>query len=245
MRNIPSSRAIIKRMGVSSTGSAPGKTVGADALSYLPRRNSVEYQRNQVVYSDNRRSEGLYFVVEGRIKLTSTLESGPLTVIDIYAPNEFFGENGLLGLHVRGQAATALEAATVMSWPAAEVREQMERQPSLGVALVQVMVRRCADFKERLQSLAQEDTAARVARALLRFADRLGSRQADASVRIPPLTHQLLSEYVGTSRELVTFHMNDLRRQGYLDYSRTWIQVRPETLREYLRQPARARAAAT
>jgi CRP/FNR family cyclic AMP-dependent transcriptional regulator len=238
-------RAIINPMSVSSTGGAPIKTVAADALSYLSRRNPVEYLRNQTVYGDDRRSEGLYLVVEGRVKLASALESGPITVIDIYTPNEFFGESGLLGIHVPRQVATAIETVKAMSWPAVEVREQMERQPNLGVALVQVMVRRCADFKERLQSLAQEDTAARVARTLLRFADRLGARQADGSLRIPPLTHQLLSEYVGTSRELVTFHMNDLRRQGYLDYSRTDIRVRPETLREYLRQPVHARAAAT
>ncbi len=29
-----------------------------------------------------------------------------------------------------------------------------------------------------------------------------------------PLTHELLSQYVGTSREIVTHYMNQFRRQG-------------------------------
>jgi hypothetical protein len=35
-----------------------------------------------------------------------------------------------------------------------------------------------------------------------------------------PFTHELLSQYVGTSREIVTHYMNQFRRQGYLRYSR-------------------------
>ena len=38
-----------------------------------------------------------------------------------------------------------------------------------------------------------------------------------------PFTHELLSQYVGTSREIVTHYMNQFRRQGYLRYSRKGI----------------------
>jgi CRP-like cAMP-binding protein len=69
---------------------------------------------------------------------------------------------------------------------------------------------------------------------LLRFAERLGSPGDDGSVRIPPLTHQVISEYVGTSREIVTFQMNYLRQKGLLRYSRKGIQVHMDSLREYL-----------
>jgi CRP-like cAMP-binding protein len=53
-------------------------------------------------------------------------------------------------------------------------------------------------------------------------------------VRIPPLTHQVISEYVGTSREIVTFQMNHLRQQGFLRYSRRGIDVYAAALRDRL-----------
>ena len=64
---------------------------------------------------------------------------------------------------------------------------------------------------------------------------RSGTREADGAVRIPPLTHQVLSGYVGTSREVITAEMNQLRRQGFVRYSRKAIQVYPEALTEHLR----------
>jgi Mn-dependent DtxR family transcriptional regulator len=48
------------------------------------------------------------------------------------------------------------------------------------------------------------------------------------------LTHQVISEYVGTSREIVTFQMNHLRQKGLLRYSRKGIQVYTDALREHL-----------
>jgi CRP/FNR family cyclic AMP-dependent transcriptional regulator len=163
-------------------------------------------------------------------------------VIDIYTVDEYFGETGLLGLSARGQSAIALENTTLMSWTTDDIEEQIERYPKLGMELVRLMVQRSRDFEERLQSFALEKTTARVARSLLRFADRLGTPQPDGSLRIPPLTHQVLSEYVGTSREIVTFQMNALRQQGYLNYSRKGISIHRDALREYLKHESESSA---
>jgi CRP-like cAMP-binding protein len=78
-----------------------------------------------------------------------------------------------------------------------------------------------------------------VARSLLRFAGRVGVPQNDGSVRIPPLTHKAIAEYVGTSREIVTSQMNLLRQRGCLTYSRKGINIYPDPLREYLQGEAR------
>ena len=60
----------------------------------------------------------------------------------------------------------------------------------------------------------------------------------DGSVQMIPFTHELLSQYVGTSREIVTHYMNQFRRQGYLRYSRKGIMLYRDALREWLKQPA-------
>jgi len=106
-----------------------------------------------------------------------------------------------------------------------------------------MLVKRGLDFEERLQSFALDKTPERVVRALLRFGDRLGTRTEDGSVKIPPLTHQVISEYVGTSREIVTFQMNFLRQKGFLRYSRRGIQVYMEPLRQHLQEQTGQRIA--
>ncbi len=207
-----------------------------DALMYLPRRGVTGYTKGQTIFEEHNPSKGLHLVVQGRVKVFIPLDNGAQTVVDVFTTDDFFGENALLGDCQLPERAVALDPVSLMSWTSQEIEEQVERQPRLGVALLQMLVKRVLDYEERLQSFAVDKTPERVVRALLRFAGRLGTRSEDGSITIPPLTHQILSEFVGTSREIVTFHMNHLRQKGYLRYSRKGIQIYVEALREHLQQ---------
>jgi CRP/FNR family transcriptional regulator, cyclic AMP receptor protein len=205
-----------------------------DALMYLPRKGVTDYRRGQIIFDEHEPSKGLHLVVQGRVKVAIPLEDGSQTVVDIFTTDDFFGESSLLGAGQSAERAMALDNVTLMSWTGAEIEEQVERQPRLGIALLQMLVKRTLDFEDRLQSFALDKTPERVVRSLLRFADRLGAGSEDGSIKIPALTHQVISEYVGTSREIVTFQMNYLRQKGFLRYSRKGIQIYTDTLKEYL-----------
>src|SRR5947209_5251296 len=163
-----------------------------DALMYLPRKGVMECRRGQIIYDEQHPSAGLYLVVKGRVKVSITMEDGSQTVTGVYCADEFFGEGAMLGKPERQERATTLEQTTLMSWSNDEIEEQIERQPKLGMALIQILVERCLDFEARLQSMALEKTPQRVAFCLLSFAQRLGSSGPDGAVRVPPFTHQLL-----------------------------------------------------
>jgi CRP-like cAMP-binding protein len=214
-----------------------------DALMYLPRRAVTDFRKAQVIFDEHHPSKGLHLVVQGRVKVTIPLDDGSQTVVDIFTTDDFFGQNSLLGEPHNNERAVALDAVSLMSWTTQEIEEQVERQPRLGIALLQMLVKRGLDYEDRLQSFALDKTPERVVRSLLRFADRLGSRSDDGSIKIPPLTHQVISEYVGTSREIVTFQMNHLRQKGFLRYSRKGIQVYPDALREHLREQTHQKVA--
>jgi CRP/FNR family transcriptional regulator, cyclic AMP receptor protein len=205
-----------------------------DALMYLPRKGVTDYRRGQIIFDEQQPSKGLHLVVQGRVKLAVLLEDGSQTVVDIYTTDDFFGESSLLGGWQSPERATALDHVTLMSWTGPEIEEQVQRQPRLGIALLQMLAKRSLDFELRLQSFALDKTPERVVRSLLRFAERLGAGAEEGSVKIPALTHQVISEYVGTSREIVTFQMNYLRQQGFLRYSRKGIQINTDQLRNYL-----------
>jgi CRP-like cAMP-binding protein len=207
-----------------------------DALMYLPRKGVTEYRKGQSIFDENQPSSGLHLVVQGRVEVAVPLDDGTQTVVDIFTTYDFFGESSLLGAAQVAQdaeRAVALDAVTLMSWTQPEIEAQIEREPRLGVALMQMLVKRGLDYQERMESFALDKTPERVVRSLLRFAERLGTRTEDGSLKIPPLTHQIISEYVGTSREIVTFQMNYLRQKGLIQYSRKGIQVYVDALREY------------
>lgn len=205
-----------------------------DVLMYLPRKGVAAYRKGQVIFAEHQPPTGLQLVVQGRVKVSIPLENGTQTVVNIFTTDDFFGERSLLSTEPGVERATALDSVMLMSWTSQEIEEQVARQPSLGIALLQMLVRRALDYEDRLQFFALHNAAERVAASLLRFAARLGSRDEDGSIRIAPLTHQVISEYVGTSREIVTSQMNSLRQKGYLRYSRKGIQVQTDALQAHL-----------
>jgi len=226
-----------KKMATSPPVLAPKKAL-EDPLAHLPCSTIVEYKKGQMIYNQDQPSTTIFLIIEGKIKVSRLADDGHQVVVDIYQPDEFFGESALLNLPHRCEQATALENTRLMAWTTAEIEDIVTKRPRLAVALLQILVQRTIDFTHRIESFSVDNIARRLARSLIRFSERLGTAEEDGSVRMTPFTHELLSQYVGTSREIVTHYMNQFRRQGYLKYSRKGIVLYRESFRDWLRQNA-------
>jgi CRP/FNR family transcriptional regulator len=209
-----------------------------DPLAHLPCSTIVEYRKGQIIYSQDQPSTTLYLVIDGKVKVSRVADDGHQVVVDIYQADEFFGESAFLNLPHRCEQATALENTKLMTWTTAEIEDIASKRPRLAVALLQILVQRTVDFTHRIESFSLDNIARRLARSLIRFSERLGTAEQDGSVRMAPFTHELLSQYVGTSREIVTHYMNQFRRQGYLRYSRKGIILYRDAFKDWLRQGA-------
>jgi len=209
-----------------------------DPLAHLPCSSVLEYRKGQVIYNQDQPSSNIYLVIDGKVKVSHCVDDGKQIVVDIYQPDEFFGESAFLHLPHRCEEARALEDVKLMSWTTPEIEDITNKQPRLAVALLQVLVQRTMEFSQRIESLCVDNIGQRVARTLIRLSERMGTVEKDGSVRMIPFTHELLSQYIGTSREVVTMHMNRLRRQGYIRYSRKTIILYRDPLKQWLRQNA-------
>ena len=193
-----------------------------DVLEYLPISSTTEYRKGQTIYSPGRSSKNIYLVIAGKVELSQIAEDGSEVLLEIVRVNELFGESALLAAPP-SERATAFENVKLMVWPAACIEDLVIKRPRLAVALLQVLAQRNVELSRRIESFAIDSIEQRLARSLLRFSERLGTPEEDGSVRLIPFTHALLSRYVGTSREVVTLHMNRLRKQGFVRYSRRGI----------------------
>ena len=224
-------------MASSPTAYAPQKPL-EDPLAHLPCSSIAEYRKGQIIYNQDHPSTSLYLVIAGKVKVSRLADDGHQVVVDIYQPDEFFGESAFLNLPHRSEQATALEDTRLMEWTAAEIEDIVLKRPRLGVAMLQILVQRTLEFTRRIESFSADNISRRLARSLIRFSERLGTADQDGSVRMTAFTHELLSQYVGTSREIVTHYMNQFRRQGYLRYSRKGIILYRDAFRDWLRQNA-------
>ncbi len=206
-----------------------------DPLTYLPRKPVQEFAKGRVIYDAEHPPGDLYVVILGRVKISNTAEDGCQTVGRIVRAEGLFGESCLVGPTNRNESAMALDNVTLMSWSRAEIEMQIEREPRLGIALSQYLVRECLELQDRIESMAVHKTPERVMLALLQLASDLGTPTADGATRVASLTHHTIAEFVGTSREIVTFQMNRLRRLGLIRYSRKYIDVYVLAMRDNLK----------
>ena len=207
-----------------------------DPLTYLPRKPIQEFARRRVIYDQERPCSGLHLVMLGRVKVATTAHDGFITIGRIVCAEGLFGESALIGAETRSESAVALDDSSIMSWTRNEIEQQIDREPRLGIALSQFLVRQCIELQDRIESMAVHKTPERVMLALLQLAGSVGTPMADGSTRIASLTHHTISEYVGTSREIVTFQMNRLRRMGLLRYSRKHIDIYAQAIHQALRE---------
>jgi CRP-like cAMP-binding protein len=213
---------------------ATPSTMQVDLSVYLPRKPFLEFSKKGIVYSPQHPSRSLYLVVSGRVKVSSALSGGQIA--GIVHKGGLFGEPALVDAGQRSDSAVALDPVTLMAWSRGEIEQQVELNPGLGLALIRYLARHCLELADRMKTMVVHRTPERVMLAMLQFAREAGVTMADGSTRVESLTHQTLAEYVGTSREVVTFQLNNLRRLGLLRYNRKYIDLSVDRIEEAIRQ---------
>jgi len=193
-----------------------------------------------VIYSPANPATCLYLVILGRVKVSTAERDGNETVARIVCKEGLFGESSLIGAVEGTETAIALDNVTLMGWTRNEIEVQIERDPRLGVALSQYLVRECLELQDRMESMVVHRTPERVMLALVQLASNTGTKMPEGTTRVASLTHQTIAEYVGTSREIVTFQLNRLRKLGMIKYSRKYMDIDVPQVRDALKMPQTA-----
>src|SRR5271170_5021501 len=104
-------------MGMSmAPAPAPQQRSLEDPLAHLPCSTIQEYRKGQTIYSHDQPSTSIYLVIDGKVKVCRLAEDGRQVVVDLYQPDEFFGESAFIGLTQRTEIAVALETTKAMTW---------------------------------------------------------------------------------------------------------------------------------
>ena len=138
---------------------------------------------------------------EGFARSIITREAGPGRVLLPPSPEEV----------VFGLTAARLVGMTP------EARARLLELPEAARALVELLETTLAQQRETLANFAHTRHIERVRRTLLQLSLSYGRVVRDG-IRIDfPLSHMLLADMIGSSRETVTRALDELQRSGYVD----------------------------
>jgi len=168
------------------------------------------YTRGERVYRRGDPAGSLYILLEGHLKLAQPGWQGNERVLTVCGPDDFFGENFLIGAQVCLADAVCLSDHTVVCPVSREQFLEIATQlPKVALTFAMVLARRNADLEERLHVMTQP-VQVRLARVMAELAVRLGE---DCGEGVYHLKHDEIASMVNASRVSATQAISAWRTQ--------------------------------
>jgi CRP/FNR family cyclic AMP-dependent transcriptional regulator len=123
----------------------------AEQMSKMVTDTAVE--KGSFIYLNDQPSASVYFLKEGRVKVSSTAEDGREIIKAIIYPGEMFGEMAMIGKSTHDDFAVALDDAIICSVPASAVSNMVMMMPTLGLAINASIGKKMLKLERRLESL--------------------------------------------------------------------------------------------
>ncbi len=183
-------------------------------LEFLSRRAVTrKFPRNAVFMTEGDYSDSLYCILSGRVKVYLNDDEGKEVILNVQGPGEYFGELALLDSGPRSASVMALEKCRLSVISKADFEEFLDNHAAAQKKIMLGMVKRLRALTENVRTLALLDVYGRVARVLLQLARPVG----DVLVINEELRQQDIANRVGSSREMVSRVLKDLREGGYIE----------------------------
>lgn len=198
--------------------------LGNDDL--MSKKMHQTFKKGEPVYVPDDLSDRIFFIQEGRIKISVMNEEGKEITKAILGRGEVFGELSLLGEAQRRDFATALENTTTCVVNLEELRGLMRDRSELNLFFMQMFGARQLEMERRLESLVFRDSRSRIVEFLVGITKTKGQRVGYEWVVRQFITHQEIANLTATSRQTVTTTLNDLRYLKLITFNRSRLLVR-------------------
>jgi CRP-like cAMP-binding protein len=189
--------------------------------------------RGGFVFLEGDPARSLNLLAAGRVKVVQETEEGKEVILRQIEPGEIFGGAGGWGAATYPASARAQEDATVLQLPADAFATLVREQPTFALAVIRELGARLREAEARIRDLQSERVERRLARALLRLANKTGVQvEGGGGIEIGvPLTRQDLAELAGTTLSTASRTLSAWDHQGIIAAGREKVTIiRPHAL---------------
>ncbi|HZU22715.1 MAG TPA: Crp/Fnr family transcriptional regulator [Terriglobales bacterium] len=181
-------------------------------------RQMVTFQAKQVLFSQGDAADAIFYIQEGRVRLTVVSKSGKEATVALLGLGDFVGEGCITGANsVRITTAAAMTVCRLLKINRDEMLRVLHQEHEFSDLFTAFLLARNARIQDDLVDQLFNSSEKRLARVLLLLA-QFGKPGKPEPV-IPKISHQVLAEMIGTTRSRVTFFLNRFRKLGFIDYN--------------------------
>jgi CRP/FNR family cyclic AMP-dependent transcriptional regulator len=181
-------------------------------------RTLLRYPKNKTIFAQGEPSDAVFYIHEGRAKVTVLSARGKEATIALLGVSDFLGESSITSDQpLRMSSAIAITDCRLLKIEREAMLQVLHGEHAFSDLFVAYLVSRNNRIQEDLVDQLFNSAEKRLARILLLLA-RFGKNGKSESV-VPHISQETLAEMIGTTRARVNFFMNRFRELGFIDYN--------------------------
>ena len=178
------------------------------------------YPKNSMILFASDPGDALYVILSGQVKVVLGAADGREVILSIRSQGEFFGEMSLIDDEPRSAHVISMEDSRLLVLRRTDFTRCLREIPDIATGLLRAMCKRLRQADNMIGSFVLLDVPGRVARLLLEMADR-----NDGVHIIQRVTHHMIAEMIGASRETVSRTMRDFVSQNVIEVTRKTVTI--------------------
>ncbi len=191
-------------------------------------RTVSKYRKDQKIVSQGDSADAVFYIQEGKVKVTVVSEHGKEAIVAIHGNGDFFGEGCLAGQPRRLETVAAMTECAIMRLDKAAIVRVLHDEPTFSAMFLSYILARNARVEADLVDHLFNSSEKRLARLLLIMANF--GKEGKPEPVIAKISQETLAEMVGTTRSRINVFMNKFRQLGFVEYNGCQIEVHSSLL---------------
>jgi len=192
----------------------------AELKKIIQERKTRQFKKNQVIYYEGDKGNGLYLLLSGKIKTIKLAEDGRELMTGIYTDDDYLGITAVLSNEQFSDTATALEDSTLCLIPKDQIEPLLNLYPDVAKEFIKLLANDIREKEEQLLQLAYHSVRKRMAEAMLRLGKQ-GAKNGETF----KMTREDLAAMAGMATETVSRTLSDFKDEGLIDKKGSTITI--------------------
>lgn len=175
---------------------------------------SISFQKGELMYRAGDRSDSLYIVNKGKMKIYRLSESGKEQLIRILQPGDFTGELALFRQGIHEAYAEAMENSQICQIKSEDLQPLLLKYPSISLKILSEFANRLDSAEKQTANVATEKVETRIAMFLV---ECLEQNQSASNIIELPMSKKDLASYLGTTPETLSRRLREFEDAGYIE----------------------------
>jgi CRP-like cAMP-binding protein len=185
-------------------------------LRLVAGARSTGFRARQVIYLPGDRAQGVFFLAQGRVKISKVTRDGKELTLAYRTTGDFFGEPCLLEGGPREEMAEAMEATLAIEVDRETLDQVLSSSGQAAYWFTRALIARRKDLESRVEQLIFKDVGAKLAELLLELGLQHGVEDGRGIVIALKITHQEMANLIGSTRETVSLTLSQFKRKGLI-----------------------------